>query len=433
MDPSEVYLSMGGSPAIPDNDPAGVESTIAVFGGFTIEDIQVAVNITHPRIGDLEVDLTSPGGTTVRLHDRSGDNNDDIMTTYDLFTAPDGPGSMSDFDGENVAGTWTLKVVDAANANVGQLNNWSLSVDGVLSVTCNPVPCTVSAQATATPGLVCGGTPSTLSGDGSFELGSDCSGTLEYRFSNGGLVQDWSTDVDAVVFPAVTTVYQVDARDASTLAADTATATVNVLPAPTPAIVQTPGLLCTEGGSVDLDAGAGFVSYSWEDDLAAVVGTSQVLALGLEACGRTYTVTVEGVSGCFGSEPHPVACQACTPPEVSAAATPVPLRMGLDAAGTIEFELLSEPYVVYHLYHADTAAEVLAGDWTHKFCDLASQTLGTWTPIGPDTVRWTPIGPGLILEGHWVVVAERFGYEGSFGPRPSDTDGAGSAQPAGCP
>ena len=229
VDPSELYLSMGGSPAIPDNDPAGVESTIAVFSGFIIEDIQVAVNITHPRIGDLEVDLTSPGGTTVRLHDRSGDNNDDIMTTYDLLTAPDGPGLMSDFDGENVAGTWTLKVVDAANANVGQLNNWSLSVDGALSATCNPVPCTVSTQATATPGLVCGGTPSTLSGAGSFELGNDCSGTLEYRFSNGGLIQDWSTDLDAVVFPTVTTVYQVDARDASTLAADTATATVNVL------------------------------------------------------------------------------------------------------------------------------------------------------------------------------------------------------------
>ncbi len=88
--------------------------------------------------------------------------------------------------------------------------------------------------------------------------------------------------------------------------------------------------------------------------------------------------------------------------------------------------------MVYHLYHANTAAEVLAGDWTNKLCDLSSETLGTWTPIDSDTVRWTPVAPGLIFEGHWVVVAERFGYEGSFGPRPSDTDGVGSASPP-CP
>ena len=144
-------------------------------------------------------------------------------------------------------------------------------------------------------------------------------------------------------------------------------------------------------------------------------------------------MTVEGINGCFGSEPHPIVCQVCTPPEVSGAGSMVPFRMGLDAAGTLEFELLPDPDVKYHLYHAATAAEILAGDWTNKFCDLSSGALGTWTPIGPDTVRWTPVVPALILEGHWVVVAERFGFEGPFGPRPSDADGAGSTVPEGCP
>jgi len=41
--------------------------------------------------------------------------------------------------------------------------------------------------------------------------------------------------------------------------------------------------------------------------------------------------------------------------------------------------------------------------------------------------------PELVFEGHWVVVAEQVGYEGSFGPRPSDADGAGSVASLGCP
>lgn len=433
VDPSGLYLSLGEPLAIPDKDPAGIQSTIAVPDSFTIGDIHVAVNITHPRVGDLEVDLTSPGGTTVRLHDGSGGNRDDIITTYDLVTAPDGPGSMSDFDGEDVGGMWTLTVVDAAINNTGLLNNWSLTVDGVFSLTCAPVPCAMFAQAAAAPGLVCGGEAATLSDVGSFEVGEDCGGTLEYRFSDGALIQDWSADPDAVVFPALTTVYSVDVRDATTLAADTAMVTVEVLPAPAPAIVQSPDVVCSEGVSVNLDAGAGFVSYSWQDDLATVIGTSQVLSLGLEACGRSYTATVEGVNGCFASESHPIVCQTCTPPEVSGSGTLVPFRMGLDAAGTIEFELLPDPDVTYNLYQADTIAEILAGEWGFKYCDLSSPVLGTWTPIGPDTVRWTPIVPVLVFEGHWVVVAERFGYEGSYGPRPSDTDGAGSVASVGCP
>ncbi len=158
-----------------------------------------------------------------------------------------------------------------------------------------------------------------------------------------------------------------------------------------------------------------------------------MLSLGLEACGKSYTVTVEGLNGCFGSESWPIVCAACTPPEVSSTGALVPLRMGLDAAGTIEFELLPDPDLTYNLYQANTVAEILAGDWTYKYCDLSSPALGTWTPIGPDTVRWTPMFPELVFEGHWVVVAEQFGYEGSFGPRPSDADGAGSVASLGCP
>ncbi|MEE2718977.1 MAG: proprotein convertase P-domain-containing protein, partial [Planctomycetota bacterium] len=92
-------------------------------------------------IGDLIIDLTSPEGTTVRLHDRSGGGDDDILVTYDDDgdgTAPDGPGSLSDFDGELVAGTWTLTLSDNAGADTGSLNAWTLKIAST-GETCPPV------------------------------------------------------------------------------------------------------------------------------------------------------------------------------------------------------------------------------------------------------------------------------------------------------
>jgi subtilisin-like proprotein convertase family protein len=430
-DPSGLYLSQD-APPIPDNDPVGVTSSILVNDSFDIQDIHVTVNITHPGIGDLEVDLTSPMGTTVRLHNGSGGNGDDIVTTYDLVTAPDGPGSMTDFDGEDVSGTWLLKVVDTAANNVGQLNNWSLDIDGVFSLTCDPVPCKVFAAASVFPDLVCGGISATVSDEGSFSVGEDCGGSMEFRFSSGGLIQDWSADPDVAVAPLVNTAYNVEVRDTATLADDNDIVVVNVLPQPEPAIVQTPAFLCVEGGSADLDAGPGFVFYSWKDDTETELSTSQVLSVGTAGCGRQYTVTVEALNACTNDATQMVDCMVCTPPEVSSVSSTVPLRMGIDAAGTIEFELLPEPDIVYNLYSAGTLAEINAGDWTYKFCDLADPAMGIWTPVSGDTVRWTPPYPVLIFEGFWVVVAERSGFEGSFGPRPQDADGLASSQSLGC-
>jgi hypothetical protein len=114
--------------------------------------------------------------------------------------------------------------------------------------------------------------------------------------------------------------------------------------------------------------------------------------------------------------------------------------MGLDAAGTVEFELLADPDVLYHLYRADTIASMLAGNWTHKLCDLKNgSTTLAWTPVDATTVRWTPVFAGLMYEGYWVVVAEKTALEGSYGtmssgsPRPPDGDGQGSEGTFGCP
>ena len=115
---------------IPDSDPTGVTDVLTFPDQLEISGIQVYVNITHTWIGDLIVEVTSPGGTTVRLHNRSGLYADNIIGTYGLDLAVDGPGSLDDFIGEFSQGDWTLWVSDNVGIDVGTLNVWCVTVWG---------------------------------------------------------------------------------------------------------------------------------------------------------------------------------------------------------------------------------------------------------------------------------------------------------------
>ena len=108
------------------SDNSTITSTIHVDKDCTINDILVGVDISHTYIADLIVKLVSPSGTQVYLHNLSGGSTNDIKTSYDDLTAPDGPGTMSDFDGESALGDWTLYVGDHAGGDVGTLNSWEL-------------------------------------------------------------------------------------------------------------------------------------------------------------------------------------------------------------------------------------------------------------------------------------------------------------------
>ncbi|MBI4558543.1 MAG: FG-GAP repeat protein, partial [Candidatus Hydrogenedentes bacterium] len=126
----QSYTSLDTPIPIPDYDgaPSQITSSRLVNTG-TIVDVDVVVDITHSWRGDLIVKLTSPNGATVFLHNLSGGSADNVQWTYDDETRPpDGPGTLSDFDGEDAGGTWTLAVSDNAGADVGTLNSWSLRI-----------------------------------------------------------------------------------------------------------------------------------------------------------------------------------------------------------------------------------------------------------------------------------------------------------------
>jgi len=118
------------SPNLAINDNQAFSTTIDVPDGFCIADIDVEIDITHTYIGDLIVELESPEGTVVRLHDRSGGTTDNLVVTYDddSGATPDGPGALADFENEIATGTWTLRVSDNANNDVGVLNSWALRI-----------------------------------------------------------------------------------------------------------------------------------------------------------------------------------------------------------------------------------------------------------------------------------------------------------------
>ena len=118
------------SPAITINDNLSYSTTIDVPDGFCIADIDVELDITHSYTGDLVVELESPSGTVVRLHDRSGGTADDLVVTYDDDggATPDGPGALADFETEIATGTWTLRVSDNADQDQGVLNSWGLRI-----------------------------------------------------------------------------------------------------------------------------------------------------------------------------------------------------------------------------------------------------------------------------------------------------------------
>jgi choice-of-anchor B domain-containing protein len=107
----------GNNVTIPDNQT--VSSQIAISGctGNASATSTVAVKIQHTYIGDLVVTLVAPDGSSYTLQNRSGGSADNIDKTY--------PVNLSN---EVRNGTWTLRVQDAASADTGFIDSWTLTL-----------------------------------------------------------------------------------------------------------------------------------------------------------------------------------------------------------------------------------------------------------------------------------------------------------------
>ena len=143
VDPRALFNSQlpnAGLP-IPNITPNTVplSTTITVDQSFQITDVDVRVNITHPRVSDLTLVLVSPTGVRITLADQvPRDTNrvppelpgadyrdtifdDEAATAINQYPAAQtpftgrfrpAPGLLTAFDGLNARGTWTLEILD---------------------------------------------------------------------------------------------------------------------------------------------------------------------------------------------------------------------------------------------------------------------------------------------------------------------------------
>jgi uncharacterized repeat protein (TIGR01451 family) len=132
-----------GSQPIPDNSATGINNTLSGIPG-NITDLDVRIEATHTWVSDLQISLVH--GATTRLlmdHTASCSSNDIAATADDegadgtmasacSTTPPAVSGvrtpnqSLAAFDGQDFAGDWTLRVVDSAGSDTGNLTRWCL-------------------------------------------------------------------------------------------------------------------------------------------------------------------------------------------------------------------------------------------------------------------------------------------------------------------
>jgi subtilisin-like proprotein convertase family protein len=108
--------------------------------GGSIADVDFNVNFTHAYLSDVEMQVTSPLGTKVKLFDRScNSTNSTLELKYDDLggdivcatttlqnVAPFQ--SLAAFNGQDPAGNWTFEIRDAYVGDAGTLNSASITI-----------------------------------------------------------------------------------------------------------------------------------------------------------------------------------------------------------------------------------------------------------------------------------------------------------------
>jgi subtilisin-like proprotein convertase family protein len=124
-EPIGVYENVEPQVAIPDNRGEGVISQLVTDSKFKVsEAFQVSIKIDHTYIGDLSLTLISPSGKEVKLHARTGGDQDNLHGIYGVDLTPQEP--LSALVGEPLEGVWKLLVQDHISLDKGVLKTWGI-------------------------------------------------------------------------------------------------------------------------------------------------------------------------------------------------------------------------------------------------------------------------------------------------------------------
>jgi Zn-dependent metalloprotease/subtilisin-like proprotein convertase family protein len=181
-------FTAAGLPApIPDNNTAGVTSTLAVTGTGSVGTLALTANITHTYRGDLRVTLISPSGTSFILHNRSGGAADNLAFSALPVTA---------FNGQPAAGNWRMVVQDLGGGDVGTVDSWSLRILGSCVPSTNWSASGTPALALRDNGSACTNLTVTGTGDAA-SAKLDLAGTHSWRSVLRGTLTHNGVTVDA--------------------------------------------------------------------------------------------------------------------------------------------------------------------------------------------------------------------------------------------
>jgi len=113
--------------AIPDNNATGVSNSITVAGSGIgkIEFVEINFNGSHTYVGDLEIILIAPSGTTSRLSEVHACTGGCLGVPSNTWRF----GSARHL-GEGADGNWTLTVRDLAPLDTGTFTSWQLTFYG---------------------------------------------------------------------------------------------------------------------------------------------------------------------------------------------------------------------------------------------------------------------------------------------------------------
>ncbi len=320
--------------AIPDNTPAGINSTINISGaGTALASSATAIinSITHTFDGDLILTLTAPNGSSIILSNQEGSLDQNYTNTVfsDTATTPVSAGT-GPFTGAFMPeaafstltgpanGTWTLNVSDNAAADVGTLNGWSLafqSSNGIAAYNWTPSAnlnndTSASPMANPTAPTLYMVMVTDLSGctntdsvqvsinalptvTASASAASVCPASNVTLTGGGANSYAWSGGVtDAIPFSVTATdTYTVTGTDGNGCT-NTATTTVNVYTLPTVVANASVPAVC-DGDAVTF-TGSGATSYTWSAGVTDGLPYSP-------AATDTYTVTGTDANGCMNT------------------------------------------------------------------------------------------------------------------------------------
>lgn len=109
-----VVVSNTGDYTIPDNNATGVSSPVTVNTAGNAGTVTAEVNIIHPYVGDLVVDLIGPDGVVYNLQNRAGGSADNIVRSFSVAVGA-----------KSRLGTWKLRVTDRAAQDTGHIESWT--------------------------------------------------------------------------------------------------------------------------------------------------------------------------------------------------------------------------------------------------------------------------------------------------------------------